>query len=83
MNKDKKKQNRYKKGTVISDKMDKTIVVEVERLKAHPKYLKRYKVRKRYKAHDKENQYKTGDKVLIREIRPLSKDKKWTVVKKI
>lgn len=64
-------------GVVVSDKMDKTIVVETIRLKTHPKYKKQYKVSKRYKAHDEKNQFKEGDKVVIVETRPLSKDKKW------
>lgn len=64
-------------GVVVSDKMDKTIVVETVRLKTHPKYKKQYKVSKRYKAHDEKNQFKEGDKVVIVETRPLSKDKKW------
>jgi len=68
------------KGVVVSDKMDKTIVVLVERLKKHPKYKKYYKVRKKYKAHDPENKYKLGDKVIIEECRPISKEKHWIVV---
>ncbi len=68
------------KGVVVSDKMDKTIVVLVERLKKHPKYKKYYKVRKKYKAHDPENKYKLGDKVIIEECRPISKEKHWVVV---
>jgi small subunit ribosomal protein S17 len=64
-------------GVVVSDKMDKTIVVETVILKNHPKYKKQYKVSKRYKAHDEKNQFKEGDKVVIVETRPLSKDKKW------
>jgi len=66
-----------KVGTVVSDKMDKTIVVEVVILKSHPKYKKRYKVSKRYKAHDEDNKFKVGDKVTIVEGRPMSKDKRW------
>jgi len=68
-------------GRVVSDKMKKTVVVEVERLKEHPKYKKRYKVRKKYKAHDEKNECKIGDKVLIEECRPLSKEKRWRVIK--
>lgn len=85
MNKDisSKKQIRTKKGIVVSDKMDKTRVVEVKRLKLHPKYRKRYIVSKRYKAHDEKNQYKIGDKVLIAETRPLSREKRWRVVARI
>lgn len=64
-------------GIVVSDKMDKTVVVKVERIKVHPKYKKRYTVFKKYKAHDEKNEFKTGDKVVIAETRPLSKDKRW------
>lgn len=76
----KKPIKRTLKGTVVSDKMDKTIVVLVERIKQHPRYKKRYKVRKKYKAHDPENKHKKGDKVIIEECRPLSKEKKWVVI---
>jgi len=70
-------------GTIISDKMQKTVVVSVERLKEHPKYKRRFKMHKNYKAHvEKEGEYKIGDKVVIEECRPISKDKKWKVVKK-
>ena len=68
------------KGIVVSDKMDKTVVVSVSRLVKHPLYGKFYKVSKKYKAHDEENKYKTGDKVEIVETRPISKDKKFKVV---
>jgi small subunit ribosomal protein S17 len=70
-------------GFIVSDKMDKTVVVEILRLKKHPKYRKYFKSTSRYKAHDQENQYKIGDRVLIRETKPLSKDKRWVVVSKI
>ena len=70
-------------GIVVSDKMEKTRVVEVETLKAHPKYKRRYRSHKKYKAHDAENQYHAKDKVVIEETRPVSKDKRWTIVKKI
>ena len=70
-------------GIVVSDKMQKTVVVKVQTLKKHPKYLRYFKVHNRYKAHDENNEYKIGDKVMIEESRPLSKDKRWTVVKKI
>lgn len=70
-------------GVVVSDKMQKTRVVAVERLKKHPKYLKYYKVTMKFKAHDEANAYKTGDKVVIEESRPLSRDKRWTIVQKI
>ncbi len=70
-------------GTVVSDKMTKTVVVEVSRLKMHPKYLKRYVVTTRYAAHDPERAYHVGDRVVIRESRPLSKTKRWVVVEKL
>ena len=67
-------------GVVVSDKMDKTVVVDVSRFVAHKKYGKYYKVNKRYKAHDENNTYKVGDKVTIEETRPMSKDKHFIVV---
>lgn len=79
-NEKEKAHKRTLKGVVVSDKMDKTIVVLVERLKKHPKYKKYYKVRKKYKAHDSENKYKVGDEVIIEECRPISKEKHWVVV---
>ena len=78
----KKKKGRLLKGVVISDKMDKTIVVSVSRLKKHPRYKRRYRVDKKYKVHDEKNEFKIGDRVMIRECRPISKDKKWRLVKK-
>jgi small subunit ribosomal protein S17 len=70
-------------GKVVSDKMAKTVVVLVERLKEHPKYHKRYRVSKKYKAHCETGEYKTGDTVVIEECRPMSADKHFVVVKKI
>jgi len=70
-------------GKVVSDKMAKTVVVLVERLKEHPKYHKRYRVSKKYKAHDEKGEYKAGDTVVIEECRPLSADKKFRVVARI
>lgn len=70
-------------GVIVSDKMQKTRVVSVERMKMHPRYLKYYKVTQRFKAHDEKNEYKTGDRVVIQENRPLSKEKRWTIVGKI
>lgn len=67
-------------GTVVSDKMQKTVVVEVSRYVKHPKYKKYVTSTKRYKAHDENNQFKVGDKVSIRETRPLSKDKNFEVI---
>jgi len=70
-------------GKVVSNKMEKTVVVEIERLKEHPKYKRRFKVHKRYKAHDEKKEFKVGDKVIIEECRPISKEKRWRVIKKI
>lgn len=70
-------------GKIISTKMPKTAVVEVESVKEHPKYKKRYKIHKKYKADVSAGEYQLGDIVLIEETRPISKDKKWKVVKKI
>ena len=70
-------------GIIVSDKMQKTVVVKVERIKEHPKYKRRYKVHKGYKAHVESDEYHTGDKVVIRETKPMSKDKKWEVVSKL
>ena len=72
-----------KTGIVVSGKMQKTVVVRVERLKEHPKYKRRFKVHKNYKAHVEEGEYNPGDKVVIEECRPLSKDKRWKVIKKL
>jgi small subunit ribosomal protein S17 len=81
MNKDKKTIIRRKfSGIVISDKMDKTIVVKVASVKRDPKYKKRYTVAQKFKVHDEKNEYKEGDKVDFVECRPLSKDKKWRVL---
>ena len=74
--------NRLLKGTIVSDKMQKTAVVEVSRMKKHPKYKKYYSVSKRFKAHDEGGIYKTGDKVLIQETKPVSKEKRWVIVGK-
>lgn len=77
-------QNKIKqtlKGAVVSDKMAKTIVVEVKRMKAHPKYHKRYLISKKFKAHDEKGQAKIGDVVLIESCRPISKDKCWRLIK--
>ncbi len=79
----KQARHRTLQGVVTSDKMQKTVVVMVTRETIHPKYLKRYKVSRKFKAHDEENTYKIGDKVTIEETRPISKDKKWKVIGKI
>ena len=67
-------------GVVTSDKMQKTVVVSVERRVPHPVYGKMVTRSKKYKAHDEENSAKVGDRVRIMETRPLSKDKRWRVV---
>lgn len=67
-------------GTVVSAKMQKTVVVAVSRFEKHPKYGKYMKITKKYKAHDEEGKFKEGDKVLIQECRPISKDKTFKVV---
>jgi small subunit ribosomal protein S17 len=69
-------------GVVVSDKMTKTRVVAVSRLKKHPRYLKYQTLTSRFKAHDENNEYHTGDKVVIAETKPLSREKRWTIVGK-
>ncbi|MBW1659039.1 MAG: 30S ribosomal protein S17 [Deltaproteobacteria bacterium] len=81
---DTEKVTRHKKilvGTVLSDKMDKTVVVQVKRLFMHPRYKKYVRKNATYKAHDEMNQCRIGDKVQIIESRPISKDKCWRVSK--
>ena len=92
MNKNKKEKNshaennltrpRLLRGEVVSDKMDKTAVVLVNKFKQHPKYKKRYLASKKYKAHNENNQYKIGDNVVIKESRPISGSKKWIIIAK-
>lgn len=79
MNTQDKKLNRILKGVVTSDKMDQTIVVKVDRFVEHPKYGKRIKKSKKYKAHDENNSKKVGDQVTIEEVKPISKDKHFIV----
>ena len=76
-----KKSNKVLKGVVCSDKMDKTVVVKVSRFVEHKKYGKRIMKVKKYKAHDENNDKKIGDIVEIEETRPISKDKKFKVIK--
>jgi len=71
------------KGIIISDKMKDTVVVKVNRLVAHPKYHKRFKVSRKYKAHIEGDNFKVGDVVIIEACRPMSKDKKFRIVEKI
>ena len=71
---------RTKTGRVISDKMDKTVVVSVERLRRHPIYKRVVRLSSKFKAHDEENSARVGDTVRIEESRPLSREKRWRVV---
>ncbi len=76
------KNNKRKfQGVVLSNKMKKTIVVTVERIKEHKKYHKRYKIRRKFKVHDENNSAKPGDVVSFEECRPFSKEKRWMLVK--
>lgn len=63
--------------------MDKTVVVRVDSVRMHPKYKKTYKVSKKFKAHDEDNRFHLGDKVEIQEVRPISKDKHFKVLRKV
>jgi small subunit ribosomal protein S17 len=71
--------SKAREGIVVSNKMDKTVVVVVQRLVKHPMYKKYVKRRSKYKAHDEQNRCAIGDRVVITETRPLSKDKRWRV----
>lgn len=73
-------ERKTREAVVVSDKMDKTVVVAEETMVLHPLYKKRVKSTNKYKAYDENNACKVGDKVLIMETRPLSKDKRWRVV---
>lgn len=68
------------KGIIVSTKSAKTLIINVPSLKEHPKYKKRFTSHKKYKAHYETGEYKVGDKVLIEESRPISKDKRWKVI---
>ena len=71
------------KGVVVSDKMKKTVVVAVNRLRKHPKYKKYFKITRKFKAHDESNAYHIGNTVIIQETKPISKDKRWIVINKV
>jgi len=75
------KQKRTLEGLVVSDKMDKTVVVSVQRLTPHPLYGRVLRRSSKYKAHDETNDVRAGDRVVITECKPLSKDKSWRVVR--
>ncbi|MBU0671239.1 30S ribosomal protein S17 [Patescibacteria group bacterium] len=79
---DAKKMKRTFSGIVVSTKMDKTAVVEVKRVKMHPKYKKRYFITRKFKVHDEKNLAKMGETVEFIECRPISKDKKWRLIYK-
>ncbi len=72
---------RVMQGVVVSDKMDKTVVVRVERRVMHPIYKKTIRLSQKYSAHDEENVCKSGEQVRIRECRPISKNKRWEIVR--
>lgn len=82
MNKQTVKSGKKIDGVVVSNKMDKTVVVNAQRFVKHKKYGKFYKKDKKYKAHDENNEFEIGDKVTIIETRPISKDKNFKVLKK-
>ncbi|MEK7134810.1 MAG: 30S ribosomal protein S17 [Patescibacteria group bacterium] len=77
------KHSKTLRGVVISDKMVKTVVIKVEQYKKHPRYNRFYRSNKKYKAHDEKGEFHTGDRVIIKEVRPISKDKHFVVVEKI
>ena len=75
-----REQRKQLEGVVVSDKMDKTIVVQIERVTRHPLYGKVLRTAKKFHAHDEKNEAQEGDRVVILESRPLSKLKKWTLL---
>lgn len=79
----KKLKQRTLRGTVIRDAANKTVVVRVTTARWHSKYHRQYRVSKKFKVHDEKNEYKAGDLVLFVETRPLSKEKRWRVLKKV
>lgn len=79
----KTKKPRTLKGIVVSDKMQQTAVVSITRLVKHPRVKKYYKITKRFKAQNQSNHYHAGDKVIIQETRPLSKEKRWVIISKV
>jgi len=77
---DERRQRKTRVGVVVGDKMDKTAVVRVETTHRHPMYSKTLRHVRKFKAHNAENQARAGDRVLIEETRPLSKEKRWRIV---
>lgn len=80
---EKKIQKRVLQGTVVSNRMQKTVVVRVERMMVHPKYGKRYERSAKFKVHDEKGECKVGEVVRFEETRPISKEKKWRLVGKV
>ncbi|MEK7575504.1 MAG: 30S ribosomal protein S17 [Patescibacteria group bacterium] len=78
-----KNKGKILKGKIVSDIMDKTVVVLVESFRKYPKYEKYMKISKRFKAHDEKNEYKKDDLVMIQECRPISKDKRFRILRKV
>ncbi|MFA7253556.1 MAG: 30S ribosomal protein S17 [Patescibacteria group bacterium] len=78
-----KSNQKIRTGEVVSDKMDKTVVVRIDSVKTHPIYKKKYVTSQKFKAHDEKNEYKTGEIVEIVETKPISKDKNFSVLKKV
>ncbi|MBI4919901.1 30S ribosomal protein S17 [Candidatus Azambacteria bacterium] len=83
MDASKLKKSKILKGLVVSDKMAKTVVVRVDDYKKHPLYNRYYRTSKKYKAHDEKGEFHVGDKVFIKEVKPMSKDKHFMVMSKI
>ncbi len=81
--KERTRKRRRLQGVVLSHAAKKTAIVGVERIKVHQKYHKRYTVSKKYKAHDEKDSFSIGDKVIMEECRPISKEKKWRIVGKV
>ncbi|OGM01277.1 30S ribosomal protein S17 [Candidatus Uhrbacteria bacterium RIFOXYC2_FULL_47_19] len=79
----KKTQKRIFQGVVVSDRMEKTVVVRVDQVKVHPKYGKRSIRSNRFKVHDEKGECKVGETVRFEETRPMSKDKKWRIIGKV
>lgn len=78
-----KSNGRKLQGVVVSDKMNKTAIIAVTYLKLHSKYRKYVKITRRFKAHDENDEYHNGDKVIIQETRPMSKEKRWVIISKV
>lgn len=82
MNQEKSIKKQQMTGTVVSDKMMKTVVVKVDIRKRHPKYMKSYTISKKFKAHDEKGEYHIGDRIVIESCRPISREKRFKVINK-